>query len=79
MHLVLEFEDRAAVIRVLSHWWTLNHRFFDCLTPHPIYHLFSRYPGIRTFRELSDELICDLYCQVYHINLDGLFFLFFFF
>lgn len=58
------FEERAAVVRVLSHWWTLNHRFFDYLTPNPIYHLPSRYPGVRAFRELSDQLVCDLYCQV---------------
>ena len=72
-NLVPDFEDRAAVVRVLSHWWTLNHRFFDYQTPHPIYHLFSRYPGIRCFRELSDQLICDLYCQVHNFNLDGFF------
>ena len=72
-NLVPDFEDRAAVVRVLSHWWTLNHRFFDYQTPHPIYHLFSRYPGIRCFRELYDQLICYLYCQVHNFNLDGFF------
>ncbi|KAI9561820.1 hypothetical protein GHT06_012781 [Daphnia sinensis] len=65
------FEERAAVVRVLSHWWTLNHRFFDYLTPNPIYHLPSRYPGVRAFRELSDQLVCDLYCQVVSMSEDS--------
>lgn len=60
------FEDRTTVIRVLSRWWVLNHQFFDYLTPHPIYHLHSRYPGVRSFKELSDQLVCDLYCQVHN-------------
>ncbi|XP_057376353.1 uncharacterized protein LOC130697467 [Daphnia carinata] len=65
------FQERAAVVRVLSLWWTLNHRFFDYVTPNPIYHLPTRYPGIRAFRELSDQLVCDLYCQVVSMSEDS--------
>ena len=61
-------EERAIAIRLLSKWWKLNFKYFDILTPWPIYHAHSRYPGVRCFREMSNQLVCDTYCQVLTCN-----------
>ena len=60
-------EERATVVRVLSRWWSLNFQHFDSLTPRPIYHTYSKYPGVRCLREVSNHLVFDIYCQVWSI------------